>query len=96
MDNNLNILDHAKHKLRLFPLVLYSIPRGIAYIVYWELSAEEKVCEFRKSGSIHECFLALFNLGWNFCISDCLNRKSFLANYGKKGNLRNFSFADDS
>ena len=54
--------------------------------VHWESSTEEKVCEFRESGSIRECFLAHFNLGWNFYILDCLNRKSFLANYGKEGN----------
>ena len=33
---------------------------------YWESSAEEKVCEFCESGTICECFLALFNLGQNF------------------------------
>ena len=36
--------------------------------VYWESSVEEKVCEFRKTGSIRECFLALFNLSRNFYI----------------------------
>ena len=54
--------------------------------VYWESSAEETVHKFRESGSIRECFLALFNLGWNFYILDCLNHESFLANYGKEGN----------
>ena len=57
---------------------------------------EEKVCKFRESGSIHECFFALFYLGRNFYISDRLNHESFLANYSKEGNLRNFSSADDS
>ena len=66
------------------------------HTVYWESSAEEKVCEFCKSGSICKCFLALFNLGQNFYIWDCLNRESFLANYGREGNLQNFSSADDS
>ena len=32
------------------------------YTVYWESSTEEKVHEFRESGSIRECFLALFVL----------------------------------
>ena len=36
--------------------------------VYWESSAEENVREFHESGSIRECFLVLFNLGWNFYI----------------------------
>ena len=66
-----------------------------ANTVYWESSAEEKVCEFCESGNIRKCFLALFNLGWNFYILDCLNHESFLANYGKD-NLRNFFSADDS
>ena len=34
----------------------------LSHTVYWESSAEEKVCKFRESGSIHECFLALFYL----------------------------------
>ena len=55
-----------------------------------------KICKFRESESNRECFLALFNLGRNFYIRDCLNRESFLANYGKEGNSRNFSSADDS
>ena len=34
--------------------------------IYWESSAEEKVCEFHESGSICECFLALFILAGIF------------------------------
>ena len=41
-------------------------------------------------------FSCTFYLNWNFYIWDCLNRKSFLANYGKEGNSRNFSSTDDS
>ena len=62
------------------------------YTIYWESSAEEKVCE---SGRIRECFLELFNLSRNFYVLDCLNRKSFPTNYGKEGNSRNFSSTDD-
>ena len=47
---------------------------------------EEKVREFHESGSIHECFLALFNLGQNFYKYNSLNHESFFANYGKEGN----------
>ena len=36
--------------------------------VYWESSAEEKVRKFCESGTIRECFLALFNLSRNFYI----------------------------
>ena len=57
---------------------------------------KKKVCKFCESGSICKCFLALFKLSWNFYILDCLNRERFLANYGKEGNLRNFSSVDDS
>ena len=41
-------------------------------------------------------FSCTFYLGRNFYIWDCLNCESFLANYGKEGNSRNFSSADDS
>ena len=41
-------------------------------------------------------FSCTFYLGRNFYIWDCLNCKSFLANYGKEGNLWNFSSTDDS
>ena len=41
-------------------------------------------------------FSCTFCLGRNFYIWDCLNCKSFLTNYGKEGNSRNFSSADDS
>ena len=43
-----------------------------------------------------QMFSCTFYLGWNFYVWDCLNRKSFLANYGKEGNLQNFSSTDDS
>ena len=41
-------------------------------------------------------FSCAFYLGQNFYIWDCLNRESFLANYGQEGNSQNFSSADDS
>ena len=41
-------------------------------------------------------FSCTFYLGRDFFIRDCLNRVSFLANYCKEGNSRNFSSADDS
>ena len=41
-------------------------------------------------------FSCTFYLGRNFYIWDCLNRESFLMNYSKEGNSRNFSSADDS
>ena len=40
-------------------------------------------------------FSCTFYLGWNVYIWACLNRKSFLMNYGKEGNSQNF-FVDDS
>ena len=42
-------------------------------------------------------FSCTFYLGRNFIYEiACMNRKSFLANYGKECNLRNFSSTDDS
>ena len=41
---------------------MYKVMYTFMYIVYWELSAEEKVPEFHESGSIRECFLEFFIL----------------------------------
>ena len=50
----------SEKSLRKVTVYIGIIKSNILSTIYWESSAEEKVHEFCKSGSFHECFPALF------------------------------------